>query len=114
MLMDWDAELSEEARDAWIEKLATYVVQRGMQTPAILFLETHKPLTFFASQGLVLGSGFLAPLFGPMNVQQLSKLFEKRANVERLIVRIETLSLEVKVSEAKGAEAPTLKPEAKG
>ena len=90
--MDWDAELPEEKREALIEDLAQKVRKRGLATPAILFLEIHKPLTYLASQSLLIGSGFLAPLFGPQNVQQYVKLFESRENVERLIQRIEELS----------------------
>ena len=86
---DWDAELPDERRDELVDKLAEKVIQRGMQTPAILMLEMHKPLSFLAGQSLLLGSGFLAPLFGPQNVQQYAKLLESRDNIELLIQRIE-------------------------
>ena len=92
-MFDWDEELKEEERDALIEKLAQKVHQRRLHAPAILFLEIHKPLCFLASQSLILASGFLAPLFGPQNVQRYSKLFESRENVERLIRRIEILQV---------------------
>ena len=90
-MFDWDAELPAERRDALIEKAARFVDRRGLHVPAILFLEMHKPLTYIASQFLVLGSGFIAPFFGPQNVQQVAKLLEKRDNVERLVRRIEDL-----------------------
>ncbi|HZT40758.1 MAG TPA: hypothetical protein VFA07_01145 [Chthonomonadaceae bacterium] len=90
-MFDWDAELPAERRDALIEKMAQFVSRRGLHVPAIFFLEMHKPLTYLASQSLILGSGFLAPFFGPQNVQQVAKLFEKRDNVERLIRRIEDI-----------------------
>jgi hypothetical protein len=92
-MFDWDAELSDEERDALIEKLAQKVHGRGLYTPAILFLEMHKPVTYLASQSLILGSGLLAPLFGPKQLQQFSKLLEKRQNVERLVNRIEELHI---------------------
>jgi hypothetical protein len=88
---DWDAELPEAERDAMIEKFAQMVDARGLHFPAVLFLEMHKPLTFFASQSLLLGSGFLAPVFGPQKVQQFAKLLESRDNVELLIRRIEEM-----------------------
>ena len=90
-MFDWDAELPAERRDELIDQVARFVDRRGLHVPAILFLEMHKPLTYIASQSLVLGSGFLAPFFGPQNVQQVAKLFEKRENVERLIRRIEDI-----------------------
>ena len=86
---DWDAELPEEDRDKMIATLADKVQQRGLHTPAILLLEMHKPLAFLAGQTMILGSGFLAPLFGPQNVQKYAKLLESRDNIELLIQRIE-------------------------
>jgi len=90
---DWIDELSDEERDEVIEKVAKTVVKRGMETPAILFLEMHKPVSFFASQSLVVVSPFAGPFIGMDNVQVASKLMEKRENVERLIQRIEELAV---------------------
>lgn len=86
---DWDADLSDAERDRLIESLVQKVHRYKMETAVIFFLEMHKPLTYVASQSMLLGSGFLAPLFGPENVQKYAKLFETRENVERLIRRIE-------------------------
>ncbi len=86
---DWDAELSDTERDHLIESLVEKVHRYKMESAAIFFLEMHKPLTYVASQSMLLGSGFLAPLFGPENVQKYSKLFETQENVECLIRRIE-------------------------
>ena len=90
-MFDWDAELTEEQRDGLIEKLAQRVVRYELCTPALLFLEMHRPFAYLAGQSLLLGSGFLAPLFGPQNVQQIAKLFEKRDNIDRLLERVEAL-----------------------
>ena len=86
---DWDAELTTEERDSLIEKIAHRIAKQKMETPAILFLEMHRPVSFFASQSLLLGSGFLAPLFGPDNIRRLAKLMEDRSNIDRLILKIE-------------------------
>lgn len=91
-MFDWGAELPEEEREQVIEKIARGVVRRGMETPAILLLEMHKPVTFFASQGLVAISYFIAPIVGFENLRVASKLLERRENVERLIGRIEELA----------------------
>ncbi len=88
-LFDWDADLPDEERDHLIESLVAKVHRFGLESPVIFMLEMHKPLAFVSSQGILLGSGFLAPLFGPENVQKYAKLFETRENVERLIRRIE-------------------------
>jgi hypothetical protein len=86
---DWDAPLSDTDRDALIERCARIIVQRGLATPAILFLDMHRPLGFLAGQSLILASGFLAPFVGPLRVQQMSQLLQSRDGVERLIARIE-------------------------
>ncbi len=88
---DWDAAITDEERDEMIESLAQKVHQRGLHTPTILFLEMHKPFTYLASQSLILGSGFLAPLFGAGNVHRYAKLLESKENVERMICRIEEM-----------------------
>jgi hypothetical protein len=90
--LTWDDDISDVRRDELIEKLAGKVVLHGMSTPAVLFLEMHKPFAFLASQTVILASGFLAPFVGIQNVQEYSKLIENRENIERLIARIETLA----------------------
>ena len=91
---DWIDDLSDEERDRIVEKVAQGIVKKVMETPAILFLEMHKPVSFFASQSLVVLSPFTAPFIGLENVQIASKLIEKRENVEMLIRRIEELAVE--------------------
>jgi len=71
-----------------IEKVATKVSTMGLELPAILMLEAHKPLTFFANQGLIFLSPILYPLFGG-KTERAAKFFESRDNVEKLIKRIE-------------------------
>lgn len=90
----WEEPISDEERDRVLEKIANQVVGRGLETPAILFLEMHKPLTFMASQGLVVTSPLLAPLIGFERVHTVSRLLEDRNNVERLIRRIEDLTMQ--------------------
>jgi hypothetical protein len=93
-MSDWYAEIEPEERDRVIENIAQAVAKRGMETPAIIFLEMHKPISFFASQGMIVSSPFLAPLIGLDNLRIAARLFEKRDNVELLIRRIEELAVE--------------------
>ena len=92
-MFDWDAELTGEAREEFIEAIVERVHGYGLTSPAIFFLEMHKPLHFIAGQSVLLGSGFLAPIFGAKNVQKMSKLLEKRDSIELLIQRIEEKAL---------------------
>src|SRR5213083_1089019 len=85
-------EPTAEETDQAIERIASAIVKRRMETPAILFLEMHKPLSFIASQGLVVASPLIAPLVGLDNVPMATKLIEKRENVELLIKRIEEMA----------------------
>ena len=87
-----DDELTEERREELIERFARIVDRRRLHTPAVFLLEMHKPISFFSGQTLLIGSGFLAPLFGLENVRQVALLIESRANIERLICRIEELA----------------------
>lgn len=96
---DWDADISDADRDAMIDSLAERVARHQMQVPAILLLDMHRPLAYLAGQSLLLGSGFLAPLFGPKNVQQYSRLLQSRENIELLITRIEQSNSEVTPAE---------------
>jgi hypothetical protein len=91
---DWYAEVTPEERDRVIETVAYGVMKRGLETPAILFLEMHKPVSFFASQGIIVSSPFIAPFIGLDNLRIASRLLEKRENVELLIRRIEELVIE--------------------
>ena len=93
-LRHWEDELTDEQRDAILERIAQGIVRRGMAAPAVLFLELNKPLSFVASQSLVVLTPFLAPFVGVENVHRYSRLLEKRENVERLIDRIEQLEYE--------------------
>jgi hypothetical protein len=74
--------------EATIEKIATRVSARGLETPAIILLEAHRPLTFFANQALIFMAPILFPLFGG-KTEQAAKFFEERSNLEKLITRIE-------------------------
>jgi hypothetical protein len=83
---------SEAEVAALIERIAEWVHRRRLETPAILFLETHKPFSYLGSQFLLVGTPAAAPLFGLQNLKSLYRLMEKSENVDRLIARIEELA----------------------
>lgn len=84
--------LTEEQKNEVIESLAKKIAGRRLETPAVLFLDMHKPLSFIASQSLMVAMPFLAPVFGAQSIADLSKLLAERDNVEALITRIEEMS----------------------
>ncbi|HSV75047.1 MAG TPA: hypothetical protein VLH79_14900 [Chthonomonadales bacterium] len=89
---DWPDDLPDAERDELVDTIARHVVSRGLETPAVLLLEMHRPISFMASQGLVVLTPLLGPLIGLGTMQRGSLLLEKRENVERLIERIEHLA----------------------
>jgi hypothetical protein len=86
-----EKELTPEERDL-IRRIAQKVVDRGMTVPAILFLESVKPLNYIGSQVLVFMEPFMHAILKSVNDYNLfRKMMEKRDNVERLLQKIEEL-----------------------
>jgi hypothetical protein len=88
-----------------LDRLAAWVVERRMTAPAILFLESHRPLSFVGSQAMIAASpvvhvfeSFFQAFGGGgwkhTTYQRFAELMEDRDNVERLIVAIERRSQE--------------------
>ncbi len=84
--------LTNKQRDEVIEGIARKIVGRHLETPAVMFFDMHKPLSFIASQAMLMGLPLLGLFFGAQPVANVSKLLSDRENVEALITRIEELS----------------------
>lgn len=82
--------LSVRRREELIEGLVRQVNEWGMVAPAILFLEAHKPLSFLASQFLLLSQPTLEPFLGGV-AREYALLLEDRENVETILSRLEGL-----------------------
>ena len=85
-------DIPESEQHALLEKAAIWIVRRGLTTPAILFLETGKPLNFLGSQLLIGFSPFIQVIFKGIEYQKFALILEKDANVELLIELIEAHS----------------------
>ncbi len=83
--------ISPEREKELIDKIARFITDRHMQTPAILFLESFKPLSFVVGQFGMAYLGPFIPFFGRWGNEGLT-LLQKRENVEQLLQRIEELS----------------------
>jgi hypothetical protein len=81
--------LTPEETDQLIERVATEVESRGLQIPAILFLEMHRPLAGVGSQAALAFSPFIAPFTGMDNLRSFSQLARNKEALERLICRLE-------------------------
>ena len=108
-----------------LDHLASWVVRKRMTAPAILFLESHRPLSFVGSQAMIAASpfvhyfepflkGMMGPGFGHRAYKQFAEMMEDRDNVERLIVAIERRNQAEKAKESEEkAHRKALKREAK-
>jgi hypothetical protein len=82
-----------------MDKLAKKVVRYGMTVPAILFLETVKPLNYIGSQTMVFFEPFFGALFDLKDYTTFQKGMEKRHNVENLLLTIEKYDAEAQQKE---------------
>ena len=90
-----DEELTEEEIDAVILEAALRIRKYGMEMPAIMALESFKPLMFVGGEMARLTLSPFFPIFGA-NVdlwgQKLIYVFEEKDNVDKLITLLEKMS----------------------
>jgi hypothetical protein len=88
-------ELSPERADYLIDKLANWIISHKLETPAIILLESAKPLSFIGSQmWLMYGVPLLGMVVNERESSEYGLLFEDRENLEALIRKIETMARE--------------------
>lgn len=90
-----DEELTEEEADEIIRKTAEKIQQYGMETFAILTLESVKPLVYIGGEmSRLMISPFLPALGHNANElgENLINVFEERKNVEKLIIILEEMA----------------------
>lgn len=85
-------DIPESEQRALLEKAAIWIVRRGLTVPAIIALETCKPLNFLGSQFLIVFSPFVQAIFKGEEYHKFALILEKDANVELLIELLETQS----------------------
>jgi hypothetical protein len=78
--------------EALLDRLAVRVVELHMEVPAILALETTKPMTVIASQALIFFEPMIQSLFRFTDYRRFTGLIERRDVMESLIRRIEAES----------------------
>lgn len=93
-----EGELTPDQKEV-LEKVAKKVVQWRMAVPAIMALETAKPLSFIGSQALVFFEPIVQSIFSIKHYDTFRELMEDRENVERLLQLIEKFDAELAVRE---------------
>jgi hypothetical protein len=77
-----------------LDKLAQKVVVWKMTVPAIMFLETARPLSYVGSQAMVFFEPMVKAVFNVAEYDEVRILMEDRRNVEELLLRIERFDRE--------------------
>ncbi len=86
-------ELSPQQEEILL-KIAQKVVHWKMAVPAILFLESMKPLNYIGSQMMAFFEPFVQTLFSWKDYDELRRMMEERETVERLLQKIEKIDAE--------------------
>ncbi|MBR4748270.1 MAG: hypothetical protein IK083_01685 [Abditibacteriota bacterium] len=79
----------EEKLTRQIEEIAEYIHKKKLEVPAILFLETNKPLALFNGAAVTASIPFLGAVFSADKLKVLSEVLSDRRNVELLIRALE-------------------------
>ena len=75
--------------DLLFARIADAAVRYRMTVPAILFLESVKPLSFVGSQALYFFEPMVRAVFTVPDYERFAALMERRENLEALLVAIE-------------------------
>ena len=67
------------------DRLAGFVVRRRMTSPALMALESSRPLSFLGSQFLVFLAPFATLLFSFEEYQRLTRLLERRRGLDLVV-----------------------------
>jgi hypothetical protein len=85
--------LTEDEKEL-LNRLAKGIVDRRLSTPAIMFLESVKPLNFLGSQAMEFLRPIIGAVFRTESYEKMEKILEKRKGIECLILEIEKLESE--------------------
>lgn len=106
---------SPQRQKELLEKIANQIVKRKLTTPAIMFFESVKPLSFVGSQGMVFLQPFVQAFLNRKEYDEITLMMEERENVEKLLCEIERQEAEWQEREKREKEeARRLKKESKG
>ena len=84
-----------------ISRVAGKVVKWGMGVPALLFLESSKPLNFLASQLMHFCNPFLSVFIDTHEYGKFAGILEKRESFEEIVKAIEQKEAEKKREDPK-------------
>lgn len=88
-------EIDREKAIEKIEKIARFIVERKMAAPALMTIESLKPLNFIGNQLMIFLAPFAELIFNAKEYQEFAALIEKDEYIEMLLSRIDELDEEM-------------------
>lgn len=83
------ADSDQAQSEQLIEHLAEQISRWRLTMPAILLLQVTRPLSFIASQGLLLCQPLLSFVYDAPRIADYAELLADRATIDRLVARLE-------------------------
>ena len=94
-------EISEERAVELIEKISKFIAQKRMAAPAIMTIESLRPLARIGSQLMHFLAPFAEVIFNPKEYQEFAALLENEEYVRLLIKRIDEMDVDMYREERK-------------
>src|SRR5262249_40634162 len=79
------------AQKVVVDRLCRQVVERGLSTPALVFLESVRPLNYMTSQTLQFFAPLISTVADPNACRDVADFLEHRGSVDYLCRRIEEM-----------------------
>ncbi len=83
-----------DAQKAVVDKVCREVVKRHMTTPALIFLESFRPLNYIGSQVMYFFQPFISAVLTSEAYQHFAEFLEQRKSVDYLCQQIEHFEAE--------------------
>ena len=80
-----------EAQLAIVDRICAQVIARGLTTPALVFLESVRPLNYVSAQTLQFFTPILSVVADAKACAEFAEFLERRGSVEFLCQRLEEL-----------------------
>ena len=88
-------EISEERAIEIVEKISQFIVKKRMAAPALMTIESLRPLNFIGSQLLYFLAPFAEVIFNAKEYQEFAALLEKDEYIKLMLKRIDELDEEM-------------------
>jgi len=80
-----------ERQQKLLEKIATFIAEKGFTVPALLFMETSQPLNFITSQFMIFLEPFLTIIIPRDSYNDIQLLLEQRKGIEYFLTILEEM-----------------------